>query len=104
MDPNKGIEAKENNLLLDLSNENNEIKYYQISNFNAHIEPFDGNYREAISMVNDFAETLREYSTAYSVTVESFPLDISSDATLQGSAQSTTGKALFSLRAVIGVN
>lgn len=103
MDPNKGVEAKANTFIANTL-PSNETKYYQISNFEAHIEPFDGNYRDAIAMVNNFAETLRENDATYSVTVESFPLDISSDATLQGGTQATSRKALFSLRAVIGVN
>lgn len=105
MDPNRGIEAKENSSPIEpLTTEGNEVKYYQISNFNAHIESFDGNYREAIAMVNDFAKALREDKAAYSVTIESFPLDISSEATLAGSAQATSKKAAFSLRTVIGIN
>jgi len=104
MDPNKGIEAKESEIIATPSVEENQIKYYQISNFNAHIDSFDGNYRDAIAMVKDFAETLRQNDATYSVSIESFPLDISSNATLQGNAQATAKKALFSLRAVIGIN
>lgn len=93
-----------NNLLpTGMVGEENKFKYYQISNINAHIEPFDGNYREAISLVNKFAETLRGFDTSYDVTIESFPLDISSNATLQGDAESVGKAALFSLRVVIGV-
>ena len=62
------------------------------------------NYREAIAMVNSFAETLNSFDSAYDVRVQSFPLDISSEATLQGDAESVGKAALFSLRAVIGVN
>lgn len=80
------------------------MKYYQISNLKAHIEPFDGNYREAIAMVNKFAESLRSADSAYEISIESFPLDISSSATLQGDAETTGKEALFALRAVIGVN
>lgn len=109
LDPNKGAAAKENNInnnpALDLNyQDTNQARYFQISNLNAHIKSFDGNYRDAIAMVNDFAETLRGFESTHSVTIESFPLDISSDATLQGNAESTSKTALFSLRAVIGVN
>jgi hypothetical protein len=93
-----------NNLLpTGMTGEENKFKYYQISNINAHIEPFDGNYREAISLVNKFAETLREFDASHEITIESFPLDISSNATLQGDAESIGKAALFSLRVVIGV-
>jgi hypothetical protein len=107
LDPNKGTVGEDNNVNYQqpqMTDESNTAKYYQISNLNAHIEPFDGNYRDAITMVNAFAETLRNYDEAYSVSIESFPLDISSKATLQGNAQSAGKAALFSLRAVIGVN
>jgi len=108
LDPNKGTVSSLNSNGVDLSatlpNVDNEVKYYQISNFDAHIEPFNGNYREAIAMVNEFAETLRGFDSTYSISIESFPLDISSTATLQGNASSSGKAALFSLRAVIGVN
>ena len=107
VDPNKGLESGSINntgVPAEIVSDGNQIKYYQISNINAHIEPFDGNYREAIATVNKFAETLRSFDTTYDVRVESFPLDISSTATLQGDAESVGKAALFSLRAVIGVN
>jgi len=106
VDPNKGMAVIENNspVVLDVDNKFAEVKYYQISNLDAHIEPFDGNYREAIAMVNDFAETLRSFDAMYSVSIEAFPLDISSNATLQGNNKSISKDALFTLRAVVGVN
>ena len=107
VDPNKGLvsssKISNTDLPVNSVDDNSDVKYYQISNLNAHIEPFDGNYREAIAMVNKFAETLRGFDSAYDIRIESFPLDISSTATLQGDAKSTGKAALFSLRAVIGV-
>lgn len=106
LDPNNGTAVEERNNILPtgITNESAQVKYYQISNLNAHIEPFDGNYREAIAMVNEFAKTLRGFDETYLVSIESFPLDISSKSTLQGNAQAAGKAALFSLRAVIGVN
>ncbi len=106
LDPNKGtaIEDNYNNPPAEVMTDDKKVKYYQISNLNAHIEPFDGDYREAIAMVNELAETLGNFDSTHSVTIESFPLDISSKATLQGNAQATNKAALFSLRVVIGVN
>lgn len=107
IDPNKGtvasLDSNSVDLPANLLNDDSVVKYYQISNLNAHIESFDGNYREAIAMVNEFAETLRGFDSTYSVRIESFPLDISSAATLQGNVRSSGKEALFSLRAVIGV-
>ncbi len=108
IDPNMGIvgssEVYKTNLATSPINIDDTVKYYQISNLKAHIEPFEGNFRDAIAMVNEFAETLRGFDFVHSVSIESFPLDISSDATLQGNAESVDKEALFSLRAVIGVN
>ncbi len=108
IDPNKGLaKSSTDNSGVLLSNnidQNNKVKYYQISNLKAHIEPFDGNYRKAISLVNEFAETLRGYDSVYDISIDSFPLDVSSDATLQGDAGSLGKAAMFTLRAVVGVN
>lgn len=107
VDPNRGVVAENDNSgfnSIDTSNDFTDVKYYQISNLNARIEPFTGNYREAIAMVNDFAETLRSFDSTYSVSIESFPLDISSDATLQGNNENISGQALFTVRTVIGIN
>ena len=41
----------------------------------------------AIETVNNFAETLRNNELVHDVSIESFPLDISSDSTLQGDAK-----------------
>jgi hypothetical protein len=107
VDPNKGtvISSTDKNINTPESsiNTDDEIKYYQISYLKAHIEPFDGNYRKAIATVKNFAETLRSFDATHSISIESFPLDISSTATLQGDAGSVGKAALFSLRAVIGV-
>ena len=106
IDPNRNMVTTDNTLnLIGNTGENEQpIKYYQISNLDAHIEPFDGNYREAISMVNKFAETLREDSEIYKVIIESMPLDISSAATLQGNTGVADKVATFSLQVVLGVN
>ena len=107
IDPNKGLAKTSVNDSALSSGETtgeNPVKYYQISNLKAHIEPFDGNYREAISLVNKFAETLRGYNAVHDIRIDSFPLDISSEATLQGDAGSVGKAAVFTLRAVIGVN
>lgn len=81
-----------------------KIKYYHVANIQAHLEPFNGDYRAAIATVNEFAETLRGFDATHTVTVKSFPLDISSSARLEGNADSVGKEALFSLTAVIGVN
>ncbi len=108
IDPNQGMvissdasPAKNNT---DLPATDSTVQYYQIANIEAHIESFTGNYRVAIAMVAAFAETLRESDLAYSVSIESWPLDISSTATLQGNTQASDKTASFSLRAVLAIN
>ncbi|GJM05590.1 MAG: hypothetical protein DHS20C09_15860 [marine bacterium B5-7] len=108
IDPNKGLAktSVDNNSVSPSGEitEENKVKYYQISSLQAHIEPFDGNYRKAISLVNEFAETLRGYDSAYDISIDSFPLDVSSGAKLQGDAGTLEKSAVFTLRAVVGVN
>ena len=106
IDPNKDLTSSEDSVVQVNTGTDNEepIKYFQVSDIDAHIEPFDGNYREAIAMVNKFAETLRENSEIYNVIVESMPLDISSTATLQGNTEMADKVAIFSLKLVLGVN
>ncbi|MEM7026666.1 MAG: hypothetical protein AAF410_00390 [Pseudomonadota bacterium] len=84
--------------------EDENYKYFHISTLNAHIDAFDGDFRKAIATVNSFAERLKQVDSVYDVTVTSMPLDISSNATLQGAAGASQKEALFSLQAVIGIN
>jgi hypothetical protein len=78
-------------------------RYYQIAIVDARLEPFDGNYREAIATINNFAETLRAMDSVHDVQIQSLPLDISSSAHLQGSTMAEQRNAGFSLRVVLGV-
>jgi hypothetical protein len=80
-----------------------DFKYYQIAKIQAHLEPFVGNYREAIDTVDGFAETLRNNEIVYDINVVSFPLDISSSASLQGNTRNAGKEAKFTLQAIIGV-
>ena len=77
--------------------------YYQIATFDARIANFNGDFRSAISTVNDLAEQLREKDNVESVTVVEFPMDISSDASLQGNVNKLEKEAKFTLRVALGV-
>jgi len=79
-------------------------KYYQIAVIENKVSPFDGNFRQAISLINEFAETLRSQPDVYDVSILSLPLDVSSDSSMQGNVNSTQAEALFSLRVVLGIN
>jgi len=78
--------------------------YYQIAEIEGKVFPFDGNFRVAISMINEFAESLRSQQDVFDVSILSLPLDVSSEASLQGNTNSTQAEALFSVRVVLGIN
>ena len=65
------------------------------------IEPFDGNFREAMEAVRQLAADLRARETVHDVRIVSLPLDISSSADLQGNMQSQDRRAEFTLRLVL---
>ncbi len=79
-------------------------QYYQIASIKGHLSSFDGNYREALSIIDQFAQTLRNIPLVHDVSIMSLPLDISSDVSLQGTANAGPGKADFSVRIVLGVS
>ncbi len=81
----------------------NNYKYYQIAVIDSKINPFDGNYREGISLINEFAETLRSQPNVFDVGILSLPLDVSSESSMQGNTKSAQAEALFSLRVVLGI-
>lgn len=78
--------------------------YFQIAVLEGHINNFDGDYRKAIAKVNAFTETLRKENSVYKVSVLDLPLDISSNASLQGNAKAVVKKAKFTIRVVMVVN
>ncbi|MFO1434928.1 MAG: hypothetical protein U1F34_00615, partial [Gammaproteobacteria bacterium] len=79
--------------------------YYQIAVIGGHVSPFAGDYREALSTVEKFAQALQAAGHAYKVEVVQQPLDVSSGANLQGAADTREQKqeAKFSVRMVLGV-
>ncbi len=78
-------------------------KYYQIAIIKGRLDPFNGDYRSAISKINSFAETLRSREYVTKVNVLSLPLDVSSDVSMQGSANTKAGDANFSIQVVMGL-
>lgn len=77
--------------------------YYQIALVNGYLQNFDGNYRNALATIDDFAESLRQLDSVHDVSVVSLPLDVSSEANLEGSTQADRRKSNFSVRIVLGV-
>ena len=80
-------------------------RYYHIAEIGGRIDPFTGDFRAALDTVNRLAESLRVRTGMQQVRVLALPLDISSSAKLQGSADEETKaqEAKFSLRVVMGV-
>jgi len=77
--------------------------YYQIALISCDLDKFDGDYRKALNTIDQFAESLRRQDSVHDVSVVSLPLDISSEATLQGSTKEGSSKANFSVRIVLGI-
>jgi hypothetical protein len=67
----------------------NPYRSFQIAGIDSRVSPFDGNYREAISLINEFAENLRSQPDVQDVSVLSLPLDVSSEGNMQGNTGST---------------
>ena len=87
----------------DVSFADTGYKYYQIGVINGRLDPFDGNYRAAISYINQFVEKLREQGSVHDASIMTLPLDVSSSANMQGTTQTEGKEANFSIRLVIGI-
>ncbi len=74
---------------------------YQVAHLHARIEPFNGNLREALALVNRFVAHLRARAGVRKVSILAVPLDVSSGVALQGSAQALPRQAEFSLKVVL---
>lgn len=77
--------------------------YYHIALVDAKLANFNGDFRGAISTINSFAEEIRNMDSIENVSVTALPLDISSESSLQGNANSTNKEATFSVRIALGV-
>ena len=74
---------------------------YQATLVKGRLEPFNGNYRDAMDAVNRFAEDLRDREAVSGVDILTLPLDTSSGAELQGNTQSLQRQAEFTLKVVL---
>ncbi len=81
--------------------------YYQLAVIEGYVDPFDGNYRQALDKVNNIAEELRKMAHVQRVKILSLPLDVSSDSNVSGTSEKSNKKiernAMFSLKIVLGV-
>ena len=74
---------------------------YQAALIKGRLEPFDGNYREAMEAISRLAEDLRAREAVTGVDIVALPLDTSSGADLQGNTQSLQRQAEFTLKVVL---
>lgn len=77
--------------------------FYQVAFIEGSLEPFDGDFRQAIKTINEYAEALRGQDSVHDVSINTLPLDVSSATSLQGNTQSQAKTANFSIRLVIGI-
>ena len=73
---------------------------FQLARVAGRIEPFDGNYRQAIERVNRFAERLQRLSAVAEVRVLSLPLALGPDQRLEGT-EMRGAEAEFELQLVL---
>ena len=100
------VKPPSNQAVLGVSDVNAEesYKYYQIATVQGHLNSFDGNFRMAFNTINDFTTQFQNLPGVHDASIMTLPLDIGSDTSLQGSANSAPGKANFSLRIVLGIS
>lgn len=99
----RGSATSTNRSLAPASDSGTDYLYYQIANITGYMEPFDGNYRYAISRINKLVETLREEPGVHDIRILTMPLDVSSEARLRGAADVVATQAEFSFRLVMGI-
>lgn len=78
-------------------------RFYQAALIKGRLAPFDGDFRKAIDTIGALAEALRAMPDVREVQVLSLPLDISSDANLQGSSGTAHADAVFEMKVVLGI-
>ena len=84
--------------------EKGDYQHYQIATIKGHLDPFDGNYRNALGMVKRFANSIKAEKDVVHVYIDSLPLDISPESKLVGeSLESENRDAVFALTVVLGV-
>jgi len=74
---------------------------FQATRFSARIEPFDGDYREAIDTVRRLADALAAHSRVEHVRILSLPLELGSEHALTGTAGTTGEDATFEMRVTL---
>ena len=81
--------------------DSNGPRLYQMAHIKGSVDPFDGDYRQALGMVRRFAETLLGLPEVEAVHLLELPLDTGSDTALSGDTERQASTAPFELRMVI---
>lgn len=81
--------------------DSNGASLYQLAHIKGSVDPFDGDYRQALGLVRGFAAALLGMPEVEAVHVLELPLDIGPDSALSGDTERQADKAPFELRIVI---
>ncbi len=81
--------------------DSNGTRLYQMAHIKGRVDPFDGDYRQALGMVRRFAATLLGLPEVEAVHLLELPLDTGSDTALSGDTERQASTAPFELRMVI---
>lgn len=89
----------------DLIERDPRYSHYHIAVFRAHLPGFSGDFRGAIAAADDIAARLTGQPNVRHAEVVEYPLDITPDANLAGSAtaEATDDEARFAVKIVLGV-
>jgi len=79
--------------------------YYAVTELEAHLADFEGDYRAAIATIETLASLLRAAPHVHAVEINRYPLDLRPAASVTGTAtvSPTEAPAAFTLRVILGV-
>ena len=81
-----------------------DYAFYAITDLEAHLANFDGDYRAAMATIDALAARLRATVQVHAVEVKRYPLDLNPTTSVTGSASTAAGTpAAFTLRIILGV-
>ncbi|MCP5145480.1 MAG: hypothetical protein H6978_11780 [Gammaproteobacteria bacterium] len=82
-----------------------DFPYFHVAQLTGRVEPFDGDYRNAIAAIDAFTNALAARENIVSVQTVELPVNTRSDQRLTGTVASRSGttNARFSVRVVMGV-
>lgn len=103
-DPNRDPQVPQDAAGTPLLENSPAYLYYAVTDLEAHLADFDGDYRAAIARIDALATRLRNAEDVYAVQVTRYPLDLRPAASVTGTASAapTDAPAAFSLRIVLG--